>query len=337
MKNNILPLAIGLILAVASIFMLRGYLEEQKAEVIKAAKENVANLQANQVAVFVARKPIAPGAPITSSMVDTTVASRDNVNPNSVRYFSELEGKAAARAISPGEQITTDSLRIVDVAGANGTQDLAKRFSAIIPEGKRAIGIVVDNIASILDMVKPGDHADIIGIIEMPSGGQGPGQLINVPIFQDVVILAVGNSFNQSNNVAQIGSSIQKMLGKGDDKNKGKPGDLSGTPPITVALEPEEATVVSFVQEKGKLRLALRAPGDVGRINYQEKQSTHQVDIPPVMDFQSFYAFLISRGLVAPPAQRQQPEEVPEKKIVEKKSEVKIYRGDKAEIKELIK
>ncbi len=334
MKKNILQLAIGLILAVAAVLMLRNYLEEQKTMVLKQAQQAAVNIQSNQVAIFVARKPIPAGAPITASMVDMTVADRGSVSPEAVRYFSELEGKGAARAISPGEQITTDALRIMEIPG--GDNDLTKRFSMIIPDGKRAVGMNVDNISSIMDMIKPGDHVDVIAIIELPTG-QGPGQLINVPIFQDVTVLAVGSSFGQ-NKLEQMGSSIQGLINK--EKAK-KPTEVA--PPITVALDPEEANVISFVQEKGKIRLILRAPGDTRVINYAERQqSPNQAEIPAIMDYNSFLSFLMSRGLIPAPRQptpqeaaamaAQQHKQAPP----EEKPKVEIFRGQNKEVKELI-
>ena len=340
MKNNILPLAIGLILAVAAIFMLRNFLEEQRTALLKQAGEQAVDLQQNQVIVLVARKPIPSGAPIVPSMIDTTAVMRNEASPSSVRSLAEIEGKAAARAISPGEQISSDALRIISVNGEAGGLN-AQRLSEIIPEGKRAIGLSVDNIASIIDMLKPGDHVDVYAIIGLPVG-QGQKQMMNIPIFQDVTVLAVGNSFGEAKMVQEIGSSIKKLVAKQEspkDKNQGGAG-----PVVTVALNPEEINVISFVQEEGKIKLSLRQPGDTNTINYQEQMqqqmSGSRASSAPVMDYQAFYAYLVAHGLVAPPRQQEAaPEESQEAAAPkkEKPKQVEVYRGDKKEIKELQK
>jgi pilus assembly protein CpaB len=338
MKNNILPLAIGLILAVAAIFMLHNFLEEQKVAVLKQVSEQAVALQQNQVIVLVARKPIPAGAPIVPSMIDTTAVSRNEVNPSSVRNLAEIEGKAAARAISPGEQISNDALRIISVENeANGLS--AQRLSEIIPEGKRAIGLSVDNIASLIDMLKPGDHVDVYAVIGLPVG-QNQKQMMDIPIFQDVTVLAVGNSFGQVKVVQELGSSIKKLIAKDDSKNKPQGG--SGGPTVTVALSPEEISVISFVQEEGKIKLSLRQPGDTNVINYQEQMqqqvATNRMPVAPIMDFNAFYAYLVSHGLIAPPrpVASEEPQEAPAKQK-EKPREVEVYRGDKKEVKELQK
>jgi len=341
MKNNILPLAIGLILAVAAIFMLRNFLEEQRIAVLKQAGEQAVALQQNQVVVLVARKPIPAGAPIVPSMIDTTAVSRNEVNPNSVRSLAEIEGKAAARAISPGEQISNEALRVISVEGeANGLS--AQRLSEIIPEGKRAIGLSVDNISSLIDMLKSGDHVDVYAVIGLPVG-QGQKQIMNIPIFQDVTVLAVGSSFGEIKVVQQLGSSIKKLINKQEDSKSKQGGGPSG-PTVTVALNPEEISVISFVQEEGKIKLSLRQPGDTAVINYQEQMQQQMAGgnrspASSVMGYNEFIAYLITHGFLAPPRAAAPPEESQQAlaKQPEKPKQVEVYRGDKKEVKELQK
>jgi pilus assembly protein CpaB len=308
--------------------------------VLRQASEHAVALQQNQVVVLVARKPIPAGAPIVPSMIDTTAISRNEVNPSSVRSLAEIEGKAAARAISPGEQISNDALRVIS-AESEASALNAQRLSEIIPEGKRAIGLTVDNISSLIDMLKPGDHVDVYAVIGLPVG-QGQRQIMNIPIFQDVTVLAVGNSFGQVKVVQQIGSSIKKLIAKQDD-TKNKQGGVSG-PTVTVALDPEEINVISFVQEEGKIKLALRMPGDTNVINYQEQMqqqmASSRTPASPVMGYNEFIAYLISHGFLAPPHQASAPSEEAQQAPVkqpEKPKQVEVYRGDKKELKELQK
>jgi len=326
MKNNILQLAIGLIIAVVAIVMLRGYLEDQKASALRQVQQMASNLKADQVAVILARKPIPAGTPITPSLIETTVVNRSDVGPDVVRSLAELDGKAAARAISPGEPITDSALQLIDVKkGVGGVE----RLSQAIPAGKRAMGLAVDNIASIIDMIKPGDYVDIIAVIAFPSG-QGQSQPMNIPIFQNVLVLAVGDSFEQSA-VEEVGSSIKKLVAKKEDVKKNK--DAGNNPPVTVALDPDEITVISFVQEQGKIKLVLRSSGDTDTVNYNAQQMG-PTQVPPVMDYNSFYMYLVSRGLVAPPRQPSQ-EESGAKQAEKKKTTVEVFRGQKKEVKEI--
>lgn len=324
MKNNFLPLAIGLILAIAAMFMLKNYLEEQKKAVIMQAGEAARNLQANQIVILVARKPIPAGVAIEPNMVDTTVAYRNEVNPNVVRSIIEIQDKASTRAISAGEPISSDALRSTPKEGLAGM--VTGAFSNEIPEGKRAIPLQIDNIADIIDKIKPGDHVDVIAIVQVP--GQQP-QTINVPIFQDVEVLAVGSAYGQSK-AEEVGSSIKKLV---EQKTQGGQKKNDQGAAITVALDLDEANVISFVQEHGKVRLMIRRPTDTGTVDYQQKMM-QPMATPAIMNFEAFFQYLMARGLMPPPRQPS-PEEVAASRPKPKGPQVEIYRGDKKEVKEL--
>jgi pilus assembly protein CpaB len=326
MRNNILPLLIGLIIAAASIFMLRGYLDDQRKNVLKQAHETVMAVQENQIVIFVARNNIPAGVPINPSLVDTMAVLRSQAPQNAVRFFSELDGKASNRAISTGEPVTSDALRIISF-----DETSSKQLSQLIPQGKRAVSIVVDNIASLLNMIKPADHVDVVVVIGLPVG-QNQKELINVPLFQDILVLAVGDSYGSAK-TPDAGSSIKKLIQKAEDTTK-KIQNQSGNPPITLALSPEEANVISFVQEEGKIKLILRSPTDTGTVNYENPMASEDL-ARPMMNYQAFIEYLIARGILPPPKQQPKPEQAAAPKA--KGPEVEIFRGQNKEVKELIK
>ena len=71
----------------------------------------------------------------------------------------------------------------------------------------------------------------------------------------------------------------------------------------------------------------------------QQQMAGNRMAAPPVMDYQAFYAYLVTHGLVAPPRQAPVPEESEDTKAPkkEKPKQVEVYRGDKKEVKELQK
>ncbi|MCP4652927.1 MAG: Flp pilus assembly protein CpaB [Candidatus Omnitrophica bacterium] len=325
MKDKIVPLAIGIILAAVATFMIKSYLDEQKKEMIQQTRETVISMRENQSAVFVARRDIRKGVPIQASLVDTAVLDKRNVNPKAVRYFSEIENKSTAKAIRAGEQITTDALRTTRIeAGGPGGGPVT--FSMVIPEGKRAVSVSVDNVASIVHMMRPGDHVDVFAIIAFPLPGQQGKQLMNIPLFQDVEVLAVGDQFSESK-LAKVGSSIKKLVNekKKDEKKK----KAANNPAITLALDPQEANIISFVQEEGKVRLALRSPNDTSKVNYRAQVAQQQV--APLVTTQSFFQYLAANGLVTLP--KPKPTAPPKPKG----PQVEIYRGQEKEVKTLRK
>jgi Flp pilus assembly protein CpaB len=327
MKNNFLPLAIGIILAVAAVFMLRNYLDEQKKAVIAQAGETARNLQANQVVVLVARKPIPAGVMIEPNMIDTTVAYRNEVSSEAARSYAEIQDKASTRAITAGEIIVSSALR--STPKQNVLTSSTGAFSNQIPDGKRAVPLQVSNIADIVEKIKPGDHVDVIAIVPLPAQGQ-QAQTINIPIFQDIQVLAVGDAYGQSKSDEAV-SGIKKMVEekvKGGQKKPASTGDS-----VTVALDLDEANVIAFVQGHGEVKLMMRSPTDTGVVNYQERLMDQQ-STQAIMNYDAFFQYLIMRGLMPPPRQPS-PQEV-EAAQPKKGKQVEIYRGDKKEVKERI-
>jgi Flp pilus assembly protein CpaB len=70
-----------------------------------------------------------------------------------------------------------------------------------------------------------------------------------MPLFQNVQVIAVGQ---ETNATPRITSAARY--------NKADAKDVSSL--VTVVLSPQEANIVSFVQEQSKIRLVLRSPAD---------------------------------------------------------------------------
>ncbi|MDD5130720.1 MAG: Flp pilus assembly protein CpaB, partial [Candidatus Omnitrophica bacterium] len=187
------------------------------------------------------------GAVIEGEMFETSIVPNKFVQPRAVTSLDRISGMVTVAPISRGEQISLSKLTNVKQAGGG---DLAE----LTPSGKRAISIAVDNIATLSGMVKPGDYVDVLVIIQIPVPGPN-GQIISqtavVPLFQNVLILAVGQNTGVSS-----GATSRYAENTSESSNR------SGNSLVTLALAPQEANLVAFVQEQGKLRLAMRSPAD---------------------------------------------------------------------------
>jgi Flp pilus assembly protein CpaB len=166
-------------------------------------------------------------------------------------------------------------------------------LSMKVPQGKRAVTVTVDNPVG--GMIRAGDHVDIVGLVPVPAMGADGKQTIQqspMPLFQDVLILAIGQDF-ASGATAKV--------------------DAKSSAVVTFALTTQESNLLAFVQEHGKLRLILRAPGDTSQVR-------------PVVPASWDGLFMA----VMPEAfQRRAEDEAPKKP----QKQVEIYRGLKREIK----
>ncbi|MDD4900237.1 MAG: RcpC/CpaB family pilus assembly protein, partial [Candidatus Omnitrophica bacterium] len=128
---------------------------------------------------------------------------------------------------------------------------------------------------------------DVMGLVSIPGpeGKQGEN-ITTLPLFQNIQVLAVGNELNP---------------GRPSEKPRSN---------ITLALAPQEANIITFMQEYGKIRLVLRSPGD--------KQSAHSVPT----DWDTVLSTILP--------QQHRPEQAPSLKP---RRTIEIYHGAKKELK----
>jgi pilus assembly protein CpaB len=242
--------------------------------------------------VVVAKKDIPRGVSIEERMVTFKEVPIDYIQPRAARSIGRVVDKIAIAPISKGEQILLNKL-------TTSTQDFSS-LSYRTPPGKRAILIPVDDVSSVGGMIKPDDYVDILGVIPQTQEieGEKVTQYFTVPLFQKVLVLAVGR---------------ETVTSRTGTKKSG-----SGVKSITVALSPQEATLIAFVQEHGKIRFILRSPED-----------KDVVQVEPA-SWETLFKYLFPNYKL----QKVEPEPKEEKKEVKKPStpEVEIYRGTQKEV-----
>jgi pilus assembly protein CpaB len=259
----------GIILGIMAIVMTKMYLDQQEQALKEKAKAAIASMQSNQTAVLVAKQDIPQGAVIDAEMFETSIVPNKFVQPQAVTSLDRIAGMVTVAPISKGEQISLSKLtRDRKVVGG----DLA----GITPAGKRAISIIADNMASLSGMVKPGDYVDVLATIPIPTQGQDghvATQPAVIPLFQNVLVLAVGQNTGTANLAAGSRYAEAAPSGGGNDL-------------ITLALGPQEANLIAFVQEQGKIRLVMRSPADanIEPIAPASWDSLFQYIMPPQKD-----------------------------------------------------
>ncbi|MDD2927395.1 MAG: Flp pilus assembly protein CpaB [Candidatus Omnitrophica bacterium] len=248
MQKQKIIIIIGILLAVAAVFMTKTYIDQQRQQVIAEAKEKIAHIEQNlpksQAKVLVANKDIPKGTIIKADSLNTSIVPEQYLQPQAVSSAERILGMVAILPISKGEQVTLGKLVQPRQLGglAEGT-----------PVGKRAITISVDSLSGLGGMIKPGNYVDVIALLPVPvttSDGKQVNQVAVMPLFQNILVLAVGQDTGAIS-VSDSGKKIQQ----GERRSE-------SSPLITLALSPQEANLIAFVQEQGKLRLTLRSPAD---------------------------------------------------------------------------
>jgi len=218
------------------------WLSEQQKNIYADAQRKVDKIQQNSTSVLVAKEDIARGAIIDQNKLEVSIIPNKFVVPQAVTSLDRIADMFTIAPISKGEQLSLSKLAYPKQRGG-----LAENT----PAGKRAITISVDNVSSLAGMIKAGDYVDVIALMPIPvqmADGKMSAQAAVIPLFQNVLILAVGQ---------ETGGSAAEQQGRyAKEEKKGSSGL------ITLALSPQEASIITFVQEQGKIRLVARNPAD---------------------------------------------------------------------------
>ena len=290
MQKQRIILIVGIVLALIAVFMVNAYIGQQRQMIQEQAKKALVNIQANQTAILVARKDLARGTVIEAGMLETQIFPNQYVQPQAVTSLDRVAGMTTITSIAKGEQITLNKLTWPKETAAGGS------LAMVTPVGKRAITISVDNISSLAGMIRPGDYVDVIAMVPVPAQtaeGKQATQVAVMPLFQNVLILAVGQE------TGALAATAESRYKKEEKK------EIS--PLITLALGPQESSLIAFVQEQGKIKLSLRSPAD------------SQVMPTQVATWDTLFQYIMPKETHKAESQKEEP--------VVSSEYVEIYRG----------
>jgi pilus assembly protein CpaB len=109
----------------------------------------------------------------------------------------------------------------------------------IIPQGKRAVSVRVNEVIGVAGYVLPGTHVDVLTTANPSSRSE---DITTKVVLSNVEVLTAGTRLEQ-------------------DTNDGKPIQVSV---VTLLVTPEESERLTLASTEGKIQLALRNPMDTG-------------------------------------------------------------------------
>lgn len=292
MKNpRRFTLLLSLVLATAVAAGVFFAVSSKNNDAITAAPPPPTATSIPTVAVLVAAQDIPAATTLTPAMIRVEQVPIANRNARALDDPTQAVGKMTAVTLSQGEQIL--DLRLTDAPTAANDD----AFSGKVPVGMRAISVAFDEVIGAGALVQPGDHVDVLAYFELSvkdfrltgnaSGNNGNSgnasgngadykQYVSTYIVQDVEVLAV----SQASSPDQLGADTQNQpptptpnpsataAASSTAAAKARPDAKS----VTLAVTPEQAQRLLLASqtvknEKGSLRLALRAPGDTTTTN----------------------------------------------------------------------
>jgi pilus assembly protein CpaB len=206
--------------------------------------------------VVVASQDIAAGTRIIEGMVETKDIAVDTVLAG---VFSDTEGVIGQVTRVPlvaGEQVITTKVTATGAAIAGGENP---PLAFVIPEGKRAVSILVSNVIGASGLIRPGDYVDVILAVQIQVGsgdGDSDGSQVQIAqtILQNVLVLSVDQDVTRA--VVSEGEEAP-VVGDGTEANP-------EATTVTLAVSPAHGEVLTVAEACAtpRLALALRGFGD---------------------------------------------------------------------------
>ena len=184
-----------------TIFLMTRYMNLRESQMSAALRDKLAREGFTTLAV--AEREIAPGMTVTTSDVKTAPWPKKALLKGAFHDSKKVVGRAAARRILAGEPILEGHL--IPKGGGTG-------LAAIIPKGRRAVAVRVNEIIGVAGFIKPGDLVDVIVTME-PKKGEG---VITKTVLQRVPVLAVGQEISRENGKPKRVSAVTLLVGPAD-------------------------------------------------------------------------------------------------------------------------
>ncbi|MDE3097148.1 MAG: Flp pilus assembly protein CpaB [Chloroflexota bacterium] len=213
---------------------------------------------AGDITVVTAAGDIAAGQKITDAMLTTTSVARAHAIAGALTSPAAAVGLTAIYPLAKGEQIAASKL----VGGASSKVSP----SYIIPAGKRAFAISVEQKTTPTQLIVAGDHVDVIAVGKKKAapGATGQDLTAGITLLQDVEVLAVDDVALKP--VSRLDANGKPITSGTADGTIATNPDATNTQPnaktVTLAVTPAQAQLLAVGQDGYHLYLSLRPPGD---------------------------------------------------------------------------
>lgn len=221
MGKPIIPIALGLVFAGIAAFMTLGYLKGQDEP------ENVAKTTQS---VVVATSEIGRGEVVTLEQVKLIEWPIETVPEGSFLNKEQAIGQLARNRIYPNDPLTQQKL-----LDSNSPSVLAM----LIPAGRRAISVKVNEVTGISGFIAPGSHVDVLLSV---SGGKDEEPARTRTVLQDTEVLAIAQNIEQKDNKPVVVSTV------------------------TLNVTPRDAERLTLASHEGSLQMVMRNDRDTTKV-----------------------------------------------------------------------
>lgn len=214
-SRGLLMLFIAAIAGLAAVFLAARWMQNQGGEKGRIAVANV---------------DIELGGRVTPEMIRMADWPEGSVPTGAFVEGPKLEGRVVLVSIQRGEPITEGRLAPVGTKGG---------LSAVVPEGKRAMTVRVNDVVGVAGFALPGTYVDVMVNTQDERGQRGDrDHSISKIVLERILVLAVAQEA---------------------DRDSTKPKVVNA---VTLELTPKDAEMLDLARSVGTLSLVLRNQTD---------------------------------------------------------------------------
>jgi pilus assembly protein CpaB len=206
----IVMLVLSVVIGLGATIVAAGWISQQA---------NVASTK-----VVVAAADIQLGSRLNSQMLKTVDWPAGSIPTGAMTKAEPLEDRVVKTSILRGEPILEAKLAPVGTKGG---------LSAVIPEGKRAMTVRVNDVIGVAGFALPGNYVDIVVNTQLDGAGSANRQISKI-VLESILVLAVAQEANRDETKPRVVNAV------------------------TLEVTPEQAEKLDLARSVGTLSLVLR-------------------------------------------------------------------------------
>lgn len=224
-KKVMTVLFFAVLCAAVATYLALAFLRQPAGPAVAAASE------LSVIDVVVADKDLDIGTVLTEEHVKVVDWPAESMPDGYAGSPVEVIGRGLLVPLSGNEPILVSKLAPTEAGGG---------LSIIIPPGKRAMSVRVDDVVGVAGFARPGTRVDVVVTLTGASTEQDPATRL---ILQNIQVLAAGQTIQRD---------IQ--------------GEPEAVPVVTLMVTPEEGEVLALAATEGQVQLALRNSLDMDEV-----------------------------------------------------------------------
>lgn len=211
--------------AAVATYLALAYLRQPAGPAVATASE------VRLIDVVVATKNVDLGTVLTEEHVKVVDWPASSIPDGYSGSPVEVIGRGLLMPVSTNEPILVSKLASKDAGGG---------LTIIIPPGKRAMSVRVDDVVGVAGFAMPGTRVDVVVTLTGASTEKDPATRL---ILQNIPVLAAGQT---------IQHDVQ--------------GEPETVPVVTLMVTPEEGEILALAATEGQVQLALRNALDMDEV-----------------------------------------------------------------------